>query len=84
MPERYSKSVQWDPVAKILIGIGLLIVVCVIAWQLGWLQALRLGRLPGDIAIENENSSVYFPITTMILLSVVFSAITWMARRFFS
>ena len=32
---------------------------------------LPLGRLPGDIRIEGENSSFYFPITTSILVSVV-------------
>ena len=32
-----------------------------------------LGRLPGDIRIEREHSSVYFPIVTCIVLSVVLS-----------
>ena len=30
-----------------------------------------LGRLPGDIRIERENFNFYFPITTMILISVL-------------
>ncbi len=30
-----------------------------------------LGRLPGDIRIEGENTRVFIPITTMILLSVI-------------
>lgn len=32
---------------------------------------IPLGRLPGDIRIEGENGSFYFPITTSILVSVV-------------
>ena len=32
---------------------------------------LPLGRLPGDIRIEGENGSFYFPVTTSILVSVV-------------
>ena len=32
---------------------------------------IPLGRLPGDIRIEGENGSFYFPIMTSILLSVV-------------
>jgi hypothetical protein len=32
---------------------------------------LPLGRLPGDVRIEGENGSFYFPITTSILVSVV-------------
>ncbi|PYJ30744.1 MAG: DUF2905 domain-containing protein [Verrucomicrobia bacterium] len=32
-----------------------------------------LGRLPGDIRIERENSAFYFPIVTCIILSIVLS-----------
>ena len=38
----------------------------------------RLGRLPGDIAIEGRRGSFYFPIVTCILLSVVLSLIFWL------
>jgi hypothetical protein len=34
-----------------------------------------LGRLPGDIRIEREHSSFYFPIATCIVLSIVLSLI---------
>ncbi|MBI5934263.1 MAG: DUF2905 domain-containing protein [Chloroflexi bacterium] len=34
---------------------------------------LPLGRLPGDIRIEGENGVFYFPITSSILVSVVFT-----------
>ena len=37
----------------------------------------KLGRLPGDIAIEKGNSGFYFPITTSILVSVVLSLVLW-------
>jgi len=40
------------------------------------------GRLPGDIRIERDNFRFYFPITTMILLSVLISAILWIVRKF--
>ena len=36
---------------------------------------IPLGRLPGDIRIEGENGSFYFPITTSILVSVVLTII---------
>jgi H+/Cl- antiporter ClcA len=42
-----------------------------------------LGRLPGDIRIENEDSRFYFPIVTSILLSVLFSAALYLYRKFF-
>ena len=34
-----------------------------------------LGRLPGDIRIEREHSSFYFPIVTCIILSIILSLI---------
>lgn len=70
-----------DPIAKILIILGVVFLILGVLWQLGWLQALRLGRLPGDIAIERENMRFYFPITTAILISVILSLISWIFRR---
>lgn len=40
-----------------------------------------LGRLPGDIVIQRDNFSFYFPLTTCILLSIVFSIIFAFLRR---
>jgi len=40
-----------------------------------------LGRLPGDIRIERENTRFYFPITSMILISVVLSLLGLLFRR---
>ena len=43
--------------------------------KLGW-----IGHLPGDIRIERENFRFYFPITTMILFSIVLSLILRLIR----
>jgi hypothetical protein len=40
----------------------------------------RLGRLPGDIVIERQNSRFYFPIVTCIVVSVVLSLVMWLVR----
>jgi len=40
------------------------------------------GRLPGDIRIEKENFRFYFPITTMILLSILLSAVIQLIKKF--
>jgi len=40
-----------------------------------------LGRLPGDIRIERENSAFYFPIVTCIIVSIVLSLIMSLFRR---
>lgn len=39
------------------------------------------GRLPGDIRIQRDNSSFYFPITSMIIISVVLSLLSFLLRR---
>lgn len=62
-----------------LITVGLLLVVVGFLWP--WLTKLGLFRLPGDIVIERENFRFYFPITTMIILSMVISLILWLFRR---
>jgi Protein of unknown function (DUF2905) len=65
--------------AWMLIVIGLLVagagVVWLLAPNLPW-----LGRLPGDMVIERENSRFYFPITTCLLLSAALSLVLWIAR----
>jgi hypothetical protein len=40
-----------------------------------------IGRLPGDIRVERENFRLYFPITTMILFSLVATAIIFVVKR---
>ena len=42
-----------------------------------------IGRLPGDIRVEKENFRFYFPITTMIILSVLLTVILSIIRRLF-
>jgi len=46
-----------------------------------WLGRLGLGRLPGDIIIERDNFSLYLPIATGILISVLLSLILWLLSR---
>jgi DUF2905 family protein len=41
------------------------------------------GRLPGDIRIESEHTRVYIPITSMVIVSLVLSALSYFLRRFF-
>lgn len=66
-------------VALVLILVGLvLVLVGVVAWfgGLSW-----FGRLPGDIRIESGDTRFYFPIVSMLLVSVVLSVIVSLARR---
>lgn len=60
---------------RLLILLGLLLLLAGLAWP--WLSRFPFGRLPGDITIERENFSFYFPITTGLLLSLFLSVLLW-------
>ena len=62
-----------------LVIVGLVIAGLGLIWVLAP-NLPRLGRLPGDIVIERENSQFYFPIVTCIVISVVLSLVTWLIR----
>jgi hypothetical protein len=65
--------------ARFLIVLGLVILVVGLLWP--YLSKLDLGRLPGDIVIERENTTFYFPLVTCLLLSLVLSLVLWVASR---
>jgi len=64
---------------KALIVTGLIVLAIGLLWP--WLGKLPLGRLPGDIVVDRENFRFYFPLTTMILLSVLLSLLLWLLRK---
>ncbi len=65
--------------SRILIILGVVLVIVGIVWP--WLSKLGLFRLPGDIVIERDDFRFYFPITTMIIVSVVVSLLIWLFRK---
>ena len=65
--------------ARFLIVLGLVIVVIGLLWP--YLSQIGLGRLPGDIVIERNNVTFYFPLMTCLLLSVLFSLVFWAVNR---
>jgi len=68
--------------AKLIIFAGVAIVAIGVLFYLFGDKLKWIGNLPGDIKIEKENTRVYFPITTMILLSIVGSILLSLIRRF--
>ena len=67
---------------KLLIIAGLLMMALGAALLLGHRSHLPIGRLPGDIVYRGRNSTVYFPIVTSILLSILLSVVLWLFSRF--
>jgi ribose/xylose/arabinose/galactoside ABC-type transport system permease subunit len=59
-------------VGRLIVTIGVITTLVGLVMWSGF-AAKWLGRLPGDIRIEREHSSFYFPIVTCIVLSIVLS-----------
>ena len=60
---------------KLLATIGVILVVLGLIisyapWLISW-----FGKLPGDIRIEDENKSVFIPITSMFMVSIILTII---------
>lgn len=65
----------------IIAGVVLIIIGLLVSFagnKMAW-----LGNLPGDIKIEKENMKIYFPITTMVLISILLTVLIWLARKLF-
>jgi hypothetical protein len=60
-------------IGRIVLLIGVVLVVVGGLAALG--VRLPIGRLPGDIAVEGKNGAFYFPLTTMILASIVLTVL---------
>jgi hypothetical protein len=65
--------------ARWLIIAGIVLILLGLAWPL--IAKLGLGRLPGDIRIERDGFTFYFPIVTGLIVSVVLSLILWFFRK---
>lgn len=62
-----------------LIILGLLIALIGLAWP--WVSRLPIGRLPGDFMIDRPGFKLFFPLTTMVIISIVISVILMIFRK---
>jgi len=71
---------EFSGLGRVLIVIGLVIagigLALVLAGKIPW-----LGRLPGDFIFRGKGGSFYFPLTTSIVISVIFTLILWLINR---
>jgi len=67
---------------KVLIVAGGLAIVAGLAFVLLGRAHVPLGRLPGDIVYRGKNSTIYFPLASSILISVVLSVVLYLIGRF--
>ena len=68
---------------KYVIICGLMLVVLGVIFHFWGDKLSSLGSLPGDIKVEKEKYRFYFPVTSMILLSILISVVFWIFRKLF-
>lgn len=71
-----------NELGKALLGLGLLIALIGALMLIAARIGLPLGRLPGDFAYRGKSVSVFFPLGTSILLSIVLSLLFYFISRF--
>jgi hypothetical protein len=66
---------------KLLVVVGGLVVLAGVVVMLAGKSGLPLGKLPGDIVYRGKNTTVYFPLATSVLVSVVLSVVLYLVSR---
>ncbi len=69
-----------ENIGRLLLGIAAFIALAGVVFLL--MGKLGLGRLPGDIVIRRENLTIFFPIATMIVISLILTLLVNLFRRF--
>jgi hypothetical protein len=69
------------PLGRLLITLGIVLLAAGLLVTFAGRLPVKLGRLPGDIYIHGKDSGFYFPLTTCIVLSALFSLVLWMLRK---
>jgi hypothetical protein len=68
--------------ARVLVRLGLLLLIAGGVIHLLGRLGISFGRLPGDFAWRRRGVSVYFPLGTSILLSLLLTLILYLIERF--
>ncbi len=69
------------PLGQLIVVLGLVIVVVGLVTMRGWLG--WFGHLPGDVRVERPTARIYVPIVSMLLISILFSVLSYVLRRLF-
>jgi len=67
------------PIGRSLLVVGLILAGFGLLLMSGW--SLPLGRLPGDIRFQRDGVTVFIPLATMLLVSIVLSVVLFLLGR---
>jgi hypothetical protein len=68
-------------IGKLLVLFGVVLVVAGLGLMLLGRMNIPLGRLPGDFLYRGKNTTVYFPLATSVVVSVVLSIVLYLVSR---
>jgi hypothetical protein len=68
-------------VGRYILIAGAVLIVIGLAVTTAEKFGIPFGRLPGDIVYKGKNTTVYFPVVTCIVLSLVLTLVGWLLRR---
>lgn len=66
---------------KIFIVLGFFLILLGIVILVANRFGIHLGKLPGDVYYQKGNTTIYFPIVTCILVSILLTVILWFLRK---
>lgn len=70
-------------IGRALVALGLVLLLLGLVWLYAPGLLAWFGRLPGDIRLEREGFRFYFPLTSMLLVSLVLSLLFNLLWRWF-
>jgi len=77
-----SESLPLAEFGKLLVFLGAVLAAVGLLLMLLGRTSLPIGRLPGDFLYRGKNTTVYFPLATSLVLSVVLSLVLYLINRF--
>jgi len=71
-----------NEIGKLILGLGLALVAIGAVLMLAGRMGVPMGRLPGDFVYRGKHATVYFPLVTCIVISVILTVILYAISRF--
>ena len=79
--ERLTRFAPMPDLSRLLISLGSILLVLGVLVALAGRLHLPIGRLPGDLTWRGRNTTVFIPLASSLLLSLVLSALFWILNR---
>lgn len=70
-----------NELGKLLLGMGLVLVLIGVVLMFAGRIGLPLGRLPGDIVYKGKHTTVYIPLVTCLVISILASVLMYLFSR---